>query len=429
MVDVFFYCLQRFIYFLTGRKHFFIYKAMMKNEFGSKNRLALLLSWAPKAIPRYKSLLGRNSKLGITDFPIVRKRDIQEELQSFVNPEYKSNGMIRSHTGGSTGEPTIFYQTRYFRDVMSAGVWRTWTWAGWKPGRSILYIWGCPEDIRTNWRRKVGNFVNRKMIINAFNCSESDYKRWVQIYNKKKPWLLFGYANSMGAFAKYILDKSISVVKPKAIVTSTEMLFPEVRRNIELAFGQKVHNSYALREMWAVASECKQGRLHIFTDICNIESVQDESGINHLLLTIFDNEAMPLIRYDTDDTGSILDGECPCGSEFPLMDLKVGRQLDFIIGPNGKRIDPYFLYYLMYEIQGISKYQFYQKSHLSIELKIVKNRLFSNETITHIKKVEKELKKKLSNDLVFLIKEVNDIRPGRTGKHKFIISEESKQRV
>lgn len=425
MVDVFFYYLQRFIYYLTGRKHFSIYKAMMADQFKGKDKLASLLSWAPKVIPRYKGLIGKNSILEITDFPIIKKKSIQEKLDSFVNPKYKSNKMIRSYTGGSTGEPTIFYQTRYFRDVMSAGVWRTWTWAGWKPGQSILYIWGCPEDIRTNLRRKVVNFINRKTIINAFDCSVSDYQRWVRIYNKQKPCLLFGYANSMGEFAKYILDNRISVVKPKAIVTSTEMLFPEVRRNIELAFGQKVHNSYALREMWAVASECKQGRLHIFTDICYLESDQDELGINHLLLTTFHNEAMSLIRYDTDDTGSILDGECLCGSEFPLMDLRIGRQLDFIIGPNGKRIDPYFLYYLMYKIQGISKYQFYQKSCLSIELKIVKNRLFSNETITHIKKVENELKKKLSHDLVFLIKQVNDIRPGRTGKHKFIISEVS----
>lgn len=424
MIDIFFYCLQRLIYFLGGRKHFSIYKLMMENKFASADRLALLLSWATKTIPRYKSLIGKSDELKITDFPIIGKREVQEELNSLINPEYKSSEMIRSYTGGSTGEPTVFYHSRAFRDIMSAAVWRAWTWAGWKPGQSILYIWGAPSDIRTDWRNKAKDFINRKSRINAFDCSESDYRKWIQIYNKKKPSLLFGYANGIGAFAKYILDNNISVVKPKAIVTSAEILFPEARRNIELAFGQKVHNSYGSREMWEIASECKEGRLHIFSDICCLESVPDDLGINHLLLTIFHNEAMPLIRYDTGDTGNILDDKCPCGSKFPLMDLKLGRQLDFIVGLNGARIDPHFANIIMYlDLQGIAKFQFYQKKDFSIELRIVKNRLFSNNTIAHLKRVEKELKHKLSDDLVFTIKEVDDIQPSRTGKHKFIISE------
>lgn len=188
MIDVFFYCLQRLIYFLGGRKHFSVYKAMMANRFKEKDRLALLLSWARNTIPRYRNLADKNTELKSTDFPITTKRDIQERLHSFINPKYRSNDMIRSYTGGSTGKPTVFYHTRAFRDIMSAGVWRAWTWAGWKPGQSILYIWGAPDDIGTDWRYRVRNFVQRKTVINAFNCSESDYRRRVRTYNKKKPW-------------------------------------------------------------------------------------------------------------------------------------------------------------------------------------------------------------------------------------------------
>jgi len=423
MIDLFFYCLQRLIFFLGGRKHFSIYKRMMEGRFENADKLDSLLSWATKTIPRYKSLSGKSDELKLIDFPIIGKKEVQEELDSLINPEIKSSEMIRSYTGGSTGEPTVFYHSRAFRDIMSAAVWRAWTWAGWKPGQSIIYIWGAPEDIRTDWHYKSKNFFSRKTYINAFDCSESDYKKWVQIYNKKKPSLLYGYANSIGAFAKYILDNNISVFKPNAIVTSTEMLFPEARKNIESAFGRKVYNMYGSREMWEIASECKKGRMHIFSDICCLESVPDDLGVNHLILTVLHNEAMPLIRYDTGDTGDVLEDKCPCGSKFPVMDLKIGRQLDFIIGPDNKRIDPYFLYYLMYDIPGISKYQFYQKTQLSVELKIVKSPSFSDKTIAHIKKVEQALRKKLSHDLIFRITEVEDIQPGKTGKHKFIISE------
>ena len=148
MIDSFFYCLQRLIYFLGRRKHFSIYKLMMENQFGSADRLALLLSWAAKTIPRYKSLIGKNGELKITDFPIIEKREVQEELNSFANPKLKPSEMTLSYTGGSTGEPTAFYLTRAFKDVMSAAVWRAWTWAGWKPGQSIFYVWGGSTRIK-----------------------------------------------------------------------------------------------------------------------------------------------------------------------------------------------------------------------------------------------------------------------------------------
>ena len=55
-----------------------------------------------------------------------------------------------------------------------------------------------------------------------------------------------------------------------------------------------------------------------------------------LLVTVFSNAAMPLIRYDVDDMAQALDdGPCPCGRTLPSFGPVIGRYSQIAALPPG----------------------------------------------------------------------------------------------
>ena len=53
------------------------------------------------------------------------------------------------------------------------------------------------------------------------------------------------------------------------------------------------------------------------------------------MVTAFNNRAMPLIRYDTDDVAEVLNGPCPCGRSLPSFGKLVGRYSRIAYLPEG----------------------------------------------------------------------------------------------
>jgi len=97
-----------------------------------------------------------------------------------------------------------------------------------------------------------------------------------------------------------------------------------------------------------IAFECPKGNMHINADVLWVEFLRDgrpvgpgESG--DIVVTDLFNEVMPVIRYRTGDVGKAKGGDCPCGRALPLMELRVGRQLEMLRLPNGQMVHPQIL--------------------------------------------------------------------------------------
>jgi phenylacetate-CoA ligase len=122
----------------------------------------------------------------------------------------------------------------------------------------------------------------------------------------------------------------------KGIVTTGEVLLPSYRELFQQVFGCPVYDRYGLAEVSGyVAQECSfhQG-LHVNGSISILEVIRDghacgpgEAG--KIVVTNLHNYAMPLIRYETGDTGTIGD-ECACGRAFSILAKIEGRSADWV---------------------------------------------------------------------------------------------------
>src|SRR5207244_3598177 len=87
-----------------------------------------------------------------------------------------------------------------------------------------------------------------------------------------RPRIIQAYARSAVLFARYLREHGLTPHRPRAIITSAEMLEEHERRLLEDVFGCPVFNRYGCREVSVVASECPaHSGLHIMAEGLYVE--------------------------------------------------------------------------------------------------------------------------------------------------------------
>lgn len=123
---------------------------------------------------------------------------------------------------------------------------------------------------------------------------------------------------------------------PRRIITYAEVLEPEEKQRIAVAFHTQVVEIYQASE-GQIASPCRCGNLHINEDMVYVELLDCENQpvtepgqrASRMLVTNLVNTVQPLLRYEMNDIIE-LGGECPCGSHFRRIARIVGRNDDVL---------------------------------------------------------------------------------------------------
>ena len=118
------------------------------------------------------------------------------------------------------------------------------------------------------------------------------------------------------------------------------------------------------------------------------------------------------------DLGRLKEGQCRCGSPFPLMELDVCRKNDLIVTPAGRTIYPSYFVHLLDGFSGIEQFQFEQQEPDSIVLKLCAGQDIADT-------VEQSLISRIQADLgsamSFQVDRVESIPRSQSGKHRFVI--------
>ncbi len=401
-------------------------------------KIQAIVTHAYKTTPYYRNLLDSNGIKpedikGFSDFnkiPILTKNNIQNNLHDMKSDCYSDNDMLQDASGGSTGEPTVFYRDKQSYQFRAADQIRHDRWSGWDRGERIALIWGAQRDLKASQSIRehvISRYISRMWELDAFDMSQENMKKYARTLEKVQPQMILGYANALVIFSEYILkhhpDHKIAV---KGIISSAETLTEEKRATIEKAFHCKVLNRYGSREVGLIASECKsQKGLHINFDNLYVEVVNDgqpvEDGeFGDILVTDYNNKGMPLIRYKLGDVGRLSSKVCDCGRTLPLLESIEGRNGDFFVAQDGSLVHGEYFTHLFYGIEDISKFQVIQENMNETYIKIVT----SNEDVNseNIQNIITKTKGILGKNCRVIIQFVTDIPKTSSGKYIFTIS-------
>lgn len=365
--------------------------------------------------------------------PLLSKADIQEHRERMRRQDVPADALILNRTGGSTGEPLLFYLDAERAKSRKAATIRHDRWAGKEVDTLYASIWGHAGKKQGLKPALVDRYVRRFFYLDASAITEESLESFIADLRRLSPEIFLGYANALLLLARYMEDRGITdFPRPRAIISSAELLTPASRETISRVFGCPVFDRYGCRETSVIASECSAHEgLHINCENLLVEIVDADGKpvppgrAGEIVVTDLTNLAMPLIRYRIKDVGELIPGACSCGRTLARMKLSGGRVTDFLRLPGGRMVSGASLTInLVANIPGIRQAQILQPDADRVLLRLVRGPGFSEATAELIMA---EARKLLGEEIALALDYVDAIEALPSGKHPFSVSCFSKQ--
>lgn len=402
-----------------------------------EKQLSKILNFSYHNVPYYKSLFKKLNVYpddirkfeDLEKLPILTKESIKKNWESFIPTNLDKIKYINKSTGGTTGSPLKYRITKFERVLQWAIRYNSWRWGGYKLGDKVLILGGSSlmPSKRNELTKYIFKILRNSIYISAFDMNDKNLKRYVNIINKNNPKIGYGYPSAWHLLAKFIKANNLKVHSPNAIFTTSEKLYPPMRKEIKDVFRCDIFDSYGLNDGGISAYECSEhSGLHINTirgilEVVDEDGNQIENGEGRILATSLYNYSMPFIRYDTGDIGSILPDNriCRCKREYRRLKEIVGRSVDILVTPEGKSIHGWFFLYIFWEYcKGIKEYQVVQEKLDKIVIEIIPEEDFDESQLDIIREIVREKSEGWSIEFKFVEKIE---RPG-SEKYKFIIN-------
>ncbi len=358
--------------------------------------------------------------------PLTDKTFIRENLERLKADD--ARGLARFNTGGSSGEPLIFYigKERVSHDV--AAKWRATRWWGVDLGDPEIVVWGSPIELGAQDRiRQLRDALLRTRLLPAFEMSEQKLDDFIRQIRRMRPRMLFGYPSALAHIAAHADKRGIAMndLGIRVAFVTSERLYDHQREAISRVFGCPVANGYGGRDAGFIAHQCPQGGMHITAEDILVEIVDREGRVlppgesGEIVVTHLATRDFPFIRYRTGDVGVLDDRPCTCGRGLPLLKEIQGRTTDFIVARDGTVLHGLALIYVLRDQPGIAEFKIVQESLEFTRVQIVRGPDYSKRSETEIREV---FRKRLGEGVEIDIQYVERIEPERSGKFRYVVS-------
>jgi len=420
------YSFRLFVYYRTLKKKNIL---SLSNNFDYQfNKLNDILKITLNNIPYYSDVNINLNKLTYKEFtklPILTKDIIRNSTDKLININYLSKDSIKENSsGGSTGEPVVFYQTKEQGIAGAANYYYALTLNKVNVYDVSVDLWGAERDMHNiESSFDIKSFLLNKVTLNTFILSEKIINNYIRKLNKTKPKFIKAYVHSIYDMAKYININDIQINYSPIIHCTTGPLYPEMQEEISKAFNNAyVYNFYGSREVSAIATEVKGENSmyvlfdNVFVEILNENNQPVKKGEEgEIVITTLNNDYMPLIRYKIGDRAIK-------GDDLKFGTLKIakviGRTLGVIYKKDGTKIDGQFFTTLFFKKNSIKSFQLVQEDIDLLILNIVRSNCFEEHELNKIvKKIYKEL-----GDIQIKINYVEKINLTTTGKIMYVYS-------
>jgi phenylacetate-CoA ligase len=333
--------------------------------------------------PAVAGMEQRDLPQAMARLPYIAKADVRDGAKAFIS-ESKQGPLFSGSTSGTTGTPLTLYQDLHAINRENAFIQRQLAWAGLRPADRRAWMRGDMIVPATQvdpplWRL---NRAENMLMLSSYHLAEPAAAGYLQALADFDPVVIQAYPSSIGFLAGWMRatqaryrGKSL-----RGIVTSSETLTEDSRREIEDAFGCKVFDWYGQFERVAAIGTCERGRYHLLTDYSYVELLPAGNGLFELVGTGFNNLSMPLIRYRCADlvrpapTGE----RCSCGRSFPLIAQVIGRADDAIKLADGRSIGR--LDHIFKGVEGVLEAQIRQDRLDTVTILVVSGAGFSERT-------------------------------------------------
>jgi phenylacetate-CoA ligase len=352
-------------------------------------------------------------------YPVIKKCQIQSSRSEFLSSDYLKKKLKYRKTSGSYGTPmrVCLSKEKYARQIAELIYYNKIS--GLEVGETYL-------NVTTNKKGKLEKFIKHVVTINPAVMHKEWYHENIQIMSRHKNIFLIGFPSVLYPLARHILNTypTADTVRLKGIITIAEPLNSQVRKTIQEAFKCPIYNRYAMMEIGVVGystgmdSDIYINQASYIVEVLSFESDYpvSEGADGRIVVTDLFSYAMPLIRYETGDTATLINKNkvgayCVKNPE--------GRIVETIYRTDGLKVSWAVIYDIMDEESKIIQYQFCQTGANSYRISL---HPLSDYPKANEDTLRSRFMKLLGNDACIEFKYVDSIPPLPSGKRPMIIN-------
>lgn len=397
-------------------------------------RLQAFLQRIAVDVPYYRDLFTQlafdpaavRSVQDLQQLPLTGKADIRGNMDAMTATN--AGPLERFSTGGSSGEPLVFYRgkERVSHDV--AAKWRATRWWDVDIGDPEIVVWGSPIELNSQDRvRLVRDKILRTELLSAFEMSNANLLRFTQQIRSMRPKMVFGYPSSLALMSEYAQSNGYRLddLGVKVVFVTSERLYDHQRAKIEEAFGCPVANGYGGRDAGFIAHACPQGGMHLTAEDIIVEIVDEQGNVlpvgdkGEIVITHLCTGDFPFVRYRTGDVGSLTHEQCECGRGLPLLAEIEGRTTDFIRSADGTVLHGLAFIYVLREMEELDQFKIIQDSTTQLTVQLVTG----VQDTAHIERtIIEQFRRRLGDSLSVKFEYLSKIEREASGKFRYVVS-------
>ncbi|MBN1476829.1 phenylacetate--CoA ligase family protein [Candidatus Sumerlaeota bacterium] len=278
--------------------------------------------------------------------PRLKRDEVRNRLDDCLADNVPEDQRILCRSSGSSGERLCFWADRARDPLHHATVHLNHRWVGIEVGEREAMLWadvGLPFG-RRSWHKRLPLRLLNRMFFSTQRLDEEMLNLFHRRVSRFRPRLLTVFPTLLAVYIRHCHERGLRPPRPRAIISTGEMLSAANRSLFEEALGAPVFDRFGSVELGDIAHECEAHEgMHInahrvWVEVLPIEGLDESMGA--LAVTDLDNRALPLIRYETGDLGRLWPSEtthrCPCGRTLPRLEAMMGRFIEVVRGPSGR---------------------------------------------------------------------------------------------
>jgi phenylacetate-CoA ligase len=359
--------------------------------------------------------------------PVMDKRDAREQLGRIVWRGVPG-GAHRYSTGGSSGEPLLFYYGRARQASDAAGRMRARRWWGVEVGDREVYLWGAPVELaKTDRIKTLRDRLINQLVLNAFEMSPARMDAYLEAIAAWRPRCIYGYTSSIALLAAHAVARGHRLRLPelRVVCTTGESLYPHQRELIEGTFGAPSANEFGSRDVGFTAHETPDGQLLLLSENIILEVLDPDGNpvpvgeMGEAVMTPLTSQAQPFIRYRTGDMVRLSRTPCRSGRGLHVLGEVAGRQTDFIVRADGTVMHALSVIYVLRAIEGVAQFKCVQLATNAMLVLVVPNAQWSD---TSHAAIAAGLRARLGSELMVDIRLQDSIPAEASGKYRYVVS-------
>ncbi|MFJ7306846.1 phenylacetate--CoA ligase family protein [Peribacillus frigoritolerans] len=392
---------------------------LLRHQKTSFNNLAI---HAITSTEYYKDIKGKN----LLEFPVVNKNIIRDYQNDFLSKKYNKDQLITMSTSGSTGTPFVCFQNVEKKRRVNAEVIYYSEKAGYSVGESLIFLRAITDKSQ---KSKFHQWIQNETLIDISNLNELSIENVLLKIEKASNTgsMMLAYASTFDAFKDYFSRNGVKKTEKyniAGIISSSEILFDDTRDAMANVFNCQVFSRYSNQENGIIGQDDEQNNVFILNEanyIIEILKINEdkpvpEGELGRIVITDLYNYAMPMIRYDTGDIGSIMYIEKNRLNKKAISNF-AGRMIDVVFDCYGNRLSPHIITNNFWSFPEIKQYQFIQETRTHYTVKINVEDVFERE-----KELRDILLTLLGAKATITIELSDEIPVTSSGKRKYVVN-------